>query len=51
MPDYLKAPFPWFGGKRRVAAEVWAGLSNENRHKERLWFSPHCLEPQPVLPF
>ena len=25
----MRAPFPWFGGKRRVAAEVW--------------FSPACL--------
>lgn len=21
--DFVRAPFPWFGGKRRVAAEVW----------------------------
>lgn len=28
----LKAPFPWFGGKSRVA------------HRERIWFSPHCLK-------
>ena len=21
----LKAPFPWFGGKRRVAEQVWQG--------------------------
>lgn len=30
----LAAPFPWFGGKSRVAALVW----------ERLWFSPACLK-------
>ena len=24
MATLLEAPFPWFGGKRRVAAEVWA---------------------------
>ena len=24
-----KAPFPWFGGKRRVAAEVWSRLGAE----------------------
>ena len=29
----MKAPFPWFGGKRKVATEV-------------LWFSPHCLSGQ-----
>ena len=72
----MKAPFVWFGGKRRVADVVWralgdvdnyegehdlpgwdvhaykAGMSygnaagggnnSENRHKERLWFSPSC---------
>jgi len=31
MPDLLKAPFPWFGGKSQVAS------------RERIWFSPHCL--------
>ena len=69
----LKAPFPWFGGKRRVAAEVWAALgdvdnyvepfagslavllarphepqcetgNDANRHNERLWFSPNCID-------
>jgi DNA adenine methylase len=24
MVERLKAPFPWFGGKSRVAADVWA---------------------------
>ncbi|MCP3935635.1 MAG: DNA adenine methylase [Actinomycetia bacterium] len=24
----MKAPFPWFGGKRRVAPEVWAALGD-----------------------
>lgn len=23
--------------------------NNENRHKERLWFSPYCLNPEPKL--
>ena len=65
----LRAPFPWFGGKRRVADVVWrafghdvpnyawkaargyAGEDNENRARERIWFSPHCLpiERQPSL--
>jgi site-specific DNA-adenine methylase len=26
-----------------------ASDNNMNRHKERLWFSPHCLNPQPHL--
>lgn len=29
MPDpHLKAPFPWFGGKSRVASLVWSRLGN-----------------------
>ena len=24
----LEAPFPWFGGKRDVAPQVWAALGN-----------------------
>ena len=24
----LRAPFPWFGGKRRVADLVWAAVGN-----------------------
>ena len=23
--------------------------NNSNRHNERLWMSPHCLEPEPYL--
>lgn len=26
MPDVLRAPFPWFGGKSRAAALIWARL-------------------------
>lgn len=66
----LRAPFPWFGGKRRVAPEVWerfgdvpdygwtahawkaaggygggrGGVGDENRHKERIYFSPACID-------
>jgi len=25
------------------------GTKNENKTKERIWFSPHCLKPQPEL--
>ena len=28
----MKAPFPWFGGKRRVAAEVWRRLGPDVAH-------------------
>ena len=30
----MKAPFPWFGGKRRVAAEVWAALGDVGNYIE-----------------
>ena len=26
----MKAPFPWFGGKRRVADVVWAALGDDH---------------------
>jgi hypothetical protein len=52
-----KPPFPWFGGKSRIAPVVWRALGadvpnlgdgkgKENAHRERLWFSPHCVRPQ-----
>lgn len=59
MSEALKAPFPWFGGKRKVAKEVWQRFGNVKNYvepffgsgavllgrpdKERIWFSPHCL--------
>lgn len=30
----MKAPFPWFGGKRKVAAEVWAALGDVDQYVE-----------------
>lgn len=30
----MKAPFPWFGGKRKVAAEVWAALGDVDHYCE-----------------
>ncbi len=32
--DALKAPFPWFGGKRRVAPQVWAALGDVDNYVE-----------------
>ena len=32
--DYLKAPFPWFGGKSRIASDVWAALGLVNNYVE-----------------
>lgn len=49
MSEKLDASFPWFGGKRAVAAEVWRCYGNRakvrtgNEHRERIWFSPACL--------
>lgn len=36
----LKAPFPWFGGKTRVAVEVWKQLGGEGQDACR-----HYIEP------
>ena len=36
MSALLRAPFPWFGGKRRVAAQVWEALDVG---------SPNYIEP------
>jgi site-specific DNA-adenine methylase len=30
----LKAPFPWFGGKRKVAADVWAAIGDAYNYVE-----------------
>ena len=47
-PKALTAPFPYFGGKRRIAKKAGsAGI--ENAGNERIWFSPHCLRPLPGL--
>ena len=32
--DALKAPFPWFGGKSRVAPEVWSALGDVDNYVE-----------------
>ena len=32
--DPIKAPFVWFGGKRRVAAEVWQALGDVDNYVE-----------------
>lgn len=34
MAEMLKAPFPWFGGKSSVAAEVWAALGDVDNYVE-----------------
>lgn len=32
------------------AARGYAGADNENRAKERIWFSPHCIKPSDTDP-
>ena len=55
--ETLKSPYPYFGGKSKIAGAVWErrqrgpagfdgqglGEKNENRRRERAWFSPACL--------
>lgn len=50
----LKAPFPWFGGKSRVAHlcapyPLCLGRGRQNAGRERIWFSPYCLRPNESL--
>ena len=32
--DMMQAPFPWFGGKRKVASEVWAAMGDVDNYVE-----------------
>ncbi len=43
----LVAPFPWFGGKRTVAAEVWARLGNPVNYVEPFFGSGAVLLARP----
>jgi hypothetical protein len=43
----LDAPFPWFGGKRRVAAEVWARFGNVANYIEPFFGSGAVLLGRP----
>lgn len=53
--SHLKAPFPYFGGKSRVAEPVWQRFDDVPNYvepfagflaillaRERIWFSPNC---------
>jgi DNA adenine methylase len=35
----LSAPFPWFGGKSKVADRVWRGLGNVSHYVESFFGS------------
>src|SRR5262245_44443615 len=49
MAAPLKAPFPWFGGKRPVARLVWDRLGNVDNYIEPFYGSGavHLLRPDP----
>jgi len=44
----MKAPFPWFGGKRRVAHLVWAALGDVPHYVEPFAGSLACLLERPA---
>lgn len=46
MPDF-KAPFPWFGGKRRVAPIVWARFGDIKNYVEPFFGSGAVLLGRP----
>jgi DNA adenine methylase len=43
----LVAPFPWFGGKRRVAAEIWARFGDVRNYVEPFFGSGAVLLARP----
>ena len=46
----IRAPFPWFGGKRRVAADVWAAFGDVANYVEPFAGSLAVLLGRPTLP-
>jgi DNA adenine methylase len=51
MWDSLSAPFPWFGGKRKVAKEVWARFGAVENYVEPFFGSGAVLlgRPAPIV--
>ncbi len=47
MNDNLRAPFPWFGGKRKVAAEVWTRFGDVANYVEPFFGSGAVLLNRP----
>lgn len=45
----MKAPFPWFGGKRRVAPQVWEALGDVDNFVEPFAGSLAVLLERPIL--
>lgn len=48
--DDLKAPFPWFGGKSRVAADIWSRLGEVENYVEPFFGSGAVLLARPDEP-
>lgn len=46
----LRAPFPWFGGKRRVAEEVWTSFGEVSSYNEPFFGSGAVLLGRPHAP-
>lgn len=46
----LRAPFPWFGGKRKVAEEVWRRFGRVENYVEPFFGSGAVLLGRP-MPF
>ena len=46
----LSAPFPWFGGKAPVAAQVWEALGNVDHYLEPFFGSGAVLLARPHAP-
>lgn len=46
-PSALRAPFPWFGGKSRVAPEIWARVGPVNNYVEPFCGSASMLLARP----
>ena len=46
LPDTLSA----FRGKRKAGTGAGDVSNKVNRHRERIWFSPHCLNVEGDIP-
>lgn len=49
--DHMPANWRMYAWSARSSYQTStsSGGNKENRHKERLWMSPHCLDPEPML--
>lgn len=50
MAEALKAPFPHFGGKSRIAAEVWKALGDVDNYIEPFFGSGAVMLARPTAP-